>query len=407
MAAFEYEALDVGGRLRRGVVTADSAKLARRELRGNQLSPIKLAAVQKDSSERGVSGATKSKVKVGISDLASATRQIATMAGTGAPLDESLNAVAQQTEHVGLRQVLLTVRSDVREGRRFADALARHPGVFSPLYVALAAAGELSGSLAIVLDRLANHLEKAARVRSKVIAALAYPCALAFVAAGAVALLVAFVVPKVVEQFTGMGQELPLLTRGLMAVSSAVANYGAVAVAACFGLAYVTSRRLRDATVRRRVDRNLLRLPLIGRLIRKLEASRLARTLATLISGGVPVLDALSSAHAVVGNRAIADAVGAMIVAVREGESVAAALRRSGLFPPVVAHMAATGESTGRLDAMLEKAAEQLEREFEDSTGMVISLLEPGIIVVMGGLVALIVLAILLPIFQLNTLALS
>lgn len=404
MAAFEYEALDAAGQLKHGVVNAESLKQARRELRDHRLMPVKLATVDRPDGDASV---RSRRARVSVSDLAAATRQIATMAETGAPLDESLNAVALQSESKDLRRVLLAVQTDVREGRRFAEALARHPTVFPALYVALAAAGELSGSLATVLDRLAGHLEKSARVRSKVIAALAYPCALASVAMAAVALLVVFVVPKVAEQFDGMGHQLPLLTRALMAISSTVASSGAYMLGAGVVIGCLALRWMRRPTILRRWHRMVLGIPLAGRLIRKLESARLARTLATLIAGGVPVLDALTSARAVVGNTVVADAVGSVTAAVREGESVATAMRRSGVFPPVVAHMAATGESTGRLDAMLEKAADQLEREFEDATAAALSLLEPGIIVVMGGLVAVIVLAILLPIFQLNTLALS
>lgn len=407
MPAFEYEALDAKGLLRTGVVTADSARLARRELRQIRLLPVRIAPVAAGrAAGAGRVIGWRRPARIGPAALMLLTRQLATMVSAAAPLEEALHTVAVQAEGKAVRDTLLAVRTGVTEGQRFADALAQHPQAFSALYRALIAAGEMSGNLGAVLERLADHLEKTERLRAKVTTALIYPIVLSAVAAGVVAILMTFVVPKVIAQFDSLGQDLPLLTRMLVLVSEGLSTYGLLLLGLLAAGVFAFARALRRPAFRRRVDTLLLRLPVVGKLLRGLYAARLARTLGTLVASGSPIADGLIAARATVSNLVLADAVGAVGTAIHEGASLSQALRRTGLFPPMVVYMSAVGENTGKLDVMLTKAAEHLEREFETFTTAAIGLLEPLIVVLMGGVVALIVLAILLPILQLNSIAL-
>lgn len=406
MAAFEYEAFDTAGTLRTGVISADSARLARRELRQIRLVPLKVAPVKSDRRVFAGGPAWMPRSRVSPRTLMITTRQLATMVGAAAPLEEALHTIALQAEDKAMRAALLSVRVGVTEGSRLADAMAQHPHIFNALYRAFIGAGEISGNLGAVLERLAEHLEKSERLRGKVSAALIYPLVLSAVALGVIVILMTFVVPKVVAQFDSMGQQLPGLTRGLIFVSDAMAAYGLVALIllalAGGGFAWL----LRKPLVRRRVDGFVLRIPVIGKLLRGLYAARLTRTLGTLIASGSPIVDGLGAAKATVSNVVIVQAIEAVTAAITEGSSLSSALRRAGLFPPMVVYMSAVGESTGRLDDMLTRAAEHLESEFESFTTTAIGLLEPLIVVLMGGVVALIILAILMPILQLNSLAL-
>jgi general secretion pathway protein F len=406
MAAFEYEALDALGRTRKGVVSAETPRLARRELRQNRLVPVRVSPAA--TPREGVMSRLPRLFvpRIGTSEVMLVTRQLATMISAAAPVEEALRAVALQTENKAFQTILFAVRTSVTEGAKLSEALARHPGVFSALYISLVGAGEMSGALGAILERLADHLERTGRMRAKVTIALVYPSVLAAVAGFVVLVLLMFVVPKVVEQFDSLGQDLPLLTKALIAVSGALSDYGIFALAALIAAGVFAQRALRTPDVRRRFDRAILRLPVLGRVVRQHQVARLARTLGTLFAAGVPALDALTAARATLSNTVLADGVSSVIAAVREGSGLSAALRQSKVFPPVVATMVAGGENSGRFDAMLDKAADQLEREFETVTAVAVGLLEPGIIVVMGGVVALIVMAILMPIFQLNTLAL-
>lgn len=406
MPAFEYEALDPKGVLKTGVVSADSARLARRELRQIRLMPVRIApvAVRADRKFSLPLFARRNGLKPAA--LMLLTRQLATMVGAAAPLEESLHTIALQADDKNVRAVLLDVRTSVTEGQRLADAMAQHPEVFSPLYRALIAAGEMSGNLAGVLERLSEHLEKTERLRAKVTTALIYPIVLSAVAMGVIIILMTFVVPKVIAQFDSLGQELPLLTRILVFVSESLSSYGLAMIAFLAVASFFFTRALARPAFRRRVDAGLLTLPVIGKLLRGLYAARLARTLGTLVASGSPISEGLTAAKATVSNLVLADAVGAVGISIQEGTSLSQAMRRTGLFPPMVVYMSAIGESTGRLDLMLTKAAEHLEREFETVTTAAIGLLEPLIVVVMGAVVAMIILAILLPILQLNSIAL-
>jgi general secretion pathway protein F len=295
----------------------------------------------------------------------------------------------------------------VLEGFRLSDAMGRQGNAFPPLYRAMVAAGEGSGSLPEILERLADLLERDQQVRGKVVTALVYPAMLAATALIVVVALMTFVVPKVVDQFDDMGQRLPLLTRGVIVISDVMRGYGWLILLLMAVGALAFAQAMRRPAFRLRYDRWLLSLPVLGKLIRDVHAARLARTLSTMIASGLPVLEGLVITARTVHNQVLRQATEGMAASIREGGSLSAALKRAGVFPPILLYMAASGESSGRLGVMLSRAAEYLEREFNTFTAVALSLLEPVIIIVMGGVVALIVLSILLPILQINTLAMG
>lgn len=405
MAAFEYEALDTAGRRLRGVISAETPRLARRELRRKQLVPLKLEAANRRKVALPKILEARARA-LSHKDISLLTRQLSTLISAAMPVEEALQTMGLQAETTKMRKILLSVRGRVMEGYRLSDALGEEKGAFSPFYRAMVAAGEASGGLGAVLERLADHLEKANQMRGKVMTALAYPAFLAIMATVVIMALMAFVVPRVVEQFSSMGQELPLLTRSMITISEAMQSVGPVVLVALVIGIILFLRLLRQVTFRRRVDGLVLKIPLIGKLVRKLQAARFARTLSTLVASGSSMMDALQAAERTLTNTVIRDSVREMAMLVREGTSLSGALKKIAVFPPLVTYMAKSGESSGQLDLMLEKAADYLEGEFETFTATVLTLLEPGIIVIMGGIVTLIVLSILLPILQMNSLAL-
>lgn len=338
--------------------------------------------------------------------LALLTRQMATLIEVS-PIEEALRVLALQAERPEQRRVLEGVRAQLLEGRGLAEAMGAQGKAFPPLYRAMIAAGERSGALEPILRRLADGLEAEQQARGKVTAALVYPIVLAVVATLVIAALMVFVVPKIVDQFDSMGQSLPLLTRVVIGVSTALSRWGWLIAAVIVLAGAVAAVLLRDETRRLKFDGGMLRLPLVGRMIRDLHGARMARTLSAMLASGLPVLEGLTITARTVGNRRLRQATEVMAESVREGGGLAGAMRRADVFPPVLVHMAASGESGGRLEPMLERAADYLDREFSTRTAVLLSLLEPAIIVVMGGVVAVIVLSILLPILQINTLALG
>ena len=344
--------------------------------------------------------------KLSAKELTLFTRQLATLISV-TPLEEALRAISAQAERPKVAAIVGNVHSAVVEGQRLGAALGREPKSFPPLYRAMVAAGEGSGGLTEILGRLADLMERQAEVRGKIVTALVYPAVLALVALVIIAGLMTYVVPKVVEQFDTMGQDLPFLTRAVIGVSNAMTNWGLLLLVAIGIGVLAFAQAMRTESLRLKFDTWLLRLPLIGRLIRDLNAARLARTLSTVVANGMPLLDGLTITARTVRNRALRAATLEMVEAVNEGGSLSGAMRRSGLFPQLLVHMTAAGEQSGQLEIMLARAADYMEREFDAFTSSALSLLEPLIIVVMGGLVALIVLSILLPIMQLNTLAIG
>ncbi|TXC74330.1 type II secretion system protein GspF [Sphingorhabdus soli] len=406
MAEFAYFAIDARGRERRGVERAANDVGARAALEARQLYVVRLApgtGAATTSARRGPPLLSRGKTKLSAKQLTLFTRQFATISQVS-PLEEALRTISRQSEQDHVRAIVARVADGVVEGRRLADAMAREPKSFPPLFRAMVAAGESSGSLPDLLERLSMLLERQAEMRGKILSALAYPIVLTIVAIGVVAALMIAVVPQVVEQFDDVGQQLPLLTRIVIALSDALAGYWwailGVLVIAGAGFAY----GLRREPVRFAFDSMLLRLPLVGRLIRDLHAARMARTLATMIESRLPLIDGLRLTAQTVHNRALRNAMLGLVEAIRGGGSLSGAIGRAGVFPPLLVYLAASGESAGQLDVMLARAADYLEREFDNFTATALSMLEPAIIVVMGVVVATIVLAILLPILQLQTL---
>ena len=404
MPDFSYAAIDTAGRERRGKLAAADREAARAALLDRKLFPVRIDDAHSAEATPLLQRNISFRRRLSAKQLTLFTRQIATLSQV-APLEEALRTIVKQSEQEHVRRILGRVHGGVVEGRRLSDAMALEASSFPALYRAMVSAGESSGTLPDILERLADLQERQAVVRGKVIAAVAYPAALAIVATLVVIALMIFVVPKVVEQFEDMGQQLPLLTRIVIALSDFLAGYWWLLLGLIGFAGFLLWRRLQDESFRLRFDTRLLKLPLIGRLLRDLHAARLARTLSTMVASKLPLIEGLALTARTVHNRALRRASDEIVDSIREGGSLSAALRRSGVFPPLLVYMAAGGESSGRLDLMLERAADYLEREFDSFTATALSLLEPGVIILMGGVVAMIVLSILLPILQLNTLA--
>ena len=403
MTQFDYVALDVAGREKRGRMPAANVEEVREKLIAKKLYVVSIG----EGAERAAAGAPLLSIgpkRLSAKELTLFTRQLATLVRVS-PIEESLRTIVRQTESEKARGVIDTVHGGVLEGRSLAEAMQREAKSFPQLYRAMVSAGEGAGSLPIILDRLADLQERQAQVRSKLFAALAYPLVLALVAMFVVGALMIYVVPKVVEQFDTVGQQLPLLTRVVIGISGLLAGWWWAMLLVVGGVSFLCWRLLQDPARRLAFDLRLLRLPLIGRLIRDLHAARLARTLSTMVASRLPLIEGLALTSRTVRNHALRQASEQMVEAIRGGGSLSAALRRTGLFPPLLVYLTASGESSGQLDTMLERAADYLEREFDSFTAAALAMLEPAIIVIMGAIVAAIVLSILLPILQLESLA--
>lgn len=399
MSAFEYSALDKTGRTRSGVLEGDTARQVRQQLREQGLTPLSIEEVVRPATQR-----RHRRVSVNATDLALLTRQLATLVRAGLALEEALRAVSEQTEKPRLKSLLLAVRSRVLEGHSLAEGLGDFPKVFPELYRATVAAGEQSGHLDVVLERLAEYTENRQYIRQKTLLALFYPALLSSVAILVVIGLLTYVVPQVVQVFNHINQELPWLTRALIALSHFLQDWGGglllVLLAMVAGLRYL----LRFEKPLMSFHRLLLHIPLISRLERGINVARFTRTLSILTESGVPMLEALRITTQVFSNRLLRQAVEVASNKVREGSSLHEALGQSGLFPPMTVYLIASGESSGNLEGMLERAAIMQERELETLIGMLLGLFEPLLILLMGGVVLTIVLAILMPIFELNQL---
>lgn len=406
MPDFDFIAIDTGGREKRGHLAAETIGRARELLDARKLHVVKIEPgthAPEPSRGRPLLSQLRGRRMSG-QQLTLFTRQLATL-NRVSPLEESLRTIVRQTEQPHVREIVASVHAGVVEGRRLAEAMAREPKSFPSLYCAMVSAGESSGSLPTILDRLSVLLERQADIRGKLITALAYPTVLAAVAIAVVVSLMIWVVPQVVEQFDTVGQQLPLLTRMVMGVSNFLVDWWWALLIGMAVIAAIAVQALRQPPIRLAFDGWVLRVPLIGRLLRDLHAARMARTLSTMVASRLPLLEGLALTTGTIHNRRLRLATDEIVDAIRGGGSLSAAMRRSGVFPPLLTYLAASGEAAGRLDEMLERAAEYLEREFDRFTATALSLLEPAIIVVMGGVVATIVLSILLPILQLNTLA--
>ncbi len=402
MGAFEYTALDSSGRTHKGIMEADTPRQIRSQLREKQWAPLSVVEVRQRESRQ--QRRTFFRRGISATDLSLITRQFATLVGSGMPIDEALHAVSQQTERPRLRSMLLAVRSRVKEGHTLADAFADFPHIFPDLYRATVAAGEQSGHLDAVLDKLADYAENRQMVQQKGMLALIYPVLVTAVAILVVTALLAFVVPQVVQVFENINQKLPLLTVLLIALSDFIRDHGVLLLIAIVLLSIATRYILRRPGPKAAFHRFLLRLPLIGRLVRGINAARFARTFSIMVASGVPVLEGLSISAQVVTNIPMRRSVEETSRNVREGSNLHTALERNGYFPPMTIHLIASGEASGNLEAMLERAAGNQEREVETLIAAALGIFEPVLILVMGGVVLVIVLAILLPIFDLNQL---
>jgi len=403
VAAFEYKALDRGGRERKGVLEGDTARQVRQQLRDQGMAPLDVVAVvprEKRSDGRPASFQRG----VNATDLALITRQLSTLVQSGLPIEEALRAVSQQCEKPRIKSMLVGVRSKVMEGHTLATALGDFPHVFTDLYRATVAAGEQSGHLDVVLDRLADYTETRQQMRQEIMQALIYPVVLVVVSILVVSLLLAFVVPEVVKVFDDMGQELPTLTVVMIATSDFIRESGLLLLAVIVVLFVIMKAVLRKPGPKRWSHHLQLKIPLISKLVRGANAARFARTLSILSQSGVPVLEALRIAEQVVSNIPMRSAVEMAAKHVSEGASMHKALEQSGYFPPMTIHLIASGESSGKLDEMLARAADSQELELNAVMKIVMGVFGPIIILVMGGAVMLIILAILLPIFNMNEL---
>ncbi|QSX41017.1 type II secretion system inner membrane protein GspF [Shewanella cyperi] len=402
MPAFEYKALDTKGKQLKGVIEADTARHARSQLRDMRLMPLEIEpVVEKEAKAKG-GGISLFKRGISVAELALITRQIATLVAAGLPVEEALKAVGQQCEKDRLASMIMAVRSRVVEGYSLADSMAEFPHIFDDLYRAMVASGEKSGHLEVVLNRLADYTERRQQLKSKLMQAMIYPITLTLVAVAVVSILLAAVVPKVVTQFEHMGQDLPGSTQALMAASEFVQSYGLLVVGLiAFGLV-LFQRLLTNPAFKMKYHKLLLRLPVVGKVSRSINTARFARTLSILSASSVPLLDGMRIASEVLQNVRVREAVEEATARVREGTSLGAALTNTKLFPPMMLYMIASGEKSGELEGMLERAADNQDREFEANVNLALGVFEPALVVSMAVVVLFIVLAILQPILAMN-----
>jgi len=402
MPAFEYKALDSKGKQQKGVMEADTARHARGQLREQRLMPLEITPVVEKESKAKSTGKSLFQRGISVAELALITRQVATLVAAGLPVEEALKAVGQQCEKDRLASMIMAVRSRVVEGYSLADSMAEFPHIFDDLYRAMVASGEKSGHLEVVLNRLADYTERRHQLKSKMTQAMIYPVVLTVVAISVIAILLAAVVPEVVGQFEHMGQELPWTTLLLIASSDFVRDYGLL-VLGVIVIGFVLFRRLlTKAEYRMKYDSLLLVFPVIGRVSKGLNTARFARTLSILTASAVPLLDAMRIASEVLINVKVRAAVEEATARVREGTSLGAALTNTKLFPPMMLYMITSGEKSGQLEQMLERAADNQDREFESNVNIALGVFEPLLVVSMAAVVLFIVLAILQPILELN-----
>jgi general secretion pathway protein F len=418
VAAYAFQALNASGRKTKGVIEADTERQVRAQLREQGLIPVSVELAEEGGGPRSAPGSRAGSGPgsaplsafmrrlqtrgVGAADLALITRQLATLVSAALPIEQALFAVSEQTDKPRLQKLIMAVRSKVVEGYSLAEAMAEYPHVFDKLFTAMVAAGERSGHLDEVLNRLADYTEQRNRLKGQLIQALVYPSILTLVAIGVIIFLLVSVVPQIVEQFSGLDQTLPPTTTFLLAVSEILQNYGIYALVAILVGLVVGGQLLRKPERRDKFDAFVLKVPLFGRVIKGVNTARFARTLSILSASAVPLLDGLRITGRVLSNRAMQIAVEEACDRVREGSSLRAALAQTKLFPPMMLHMIAAGEKSGELEQLLGRAADNQDRDFETTMNVALKIFEPALIVVMAGVVLVIVLAIIQPILQLN-----
>jgi general secretion pathway protein F len=406
VAAFDYVALDGKGKQTKGVVEGDSQRQVRQQLRDKGLIPLSVEQAAKGSGNKA--GGKKFTFAIGPSinarDLSLLTRQMATLVQAGLPIGEVLTAVAQQSEKARISSMVMAVRSKVLEGYSLADSLGEFPRAFPPLYRATVSAGEHSGHLDLVLNRLADYTESSKETKQKIQGAMVYPAFLVVFSVAIVSLLMIKVVPNVVEVFSGTGQALPGITQALISTSAFFVSWWWLVLIAIAALVSGINLLLQNPAIQLSWHRKILGLPMFGKLSRNINTSRFASTLSILTSSGVPLVDAMRIAGEVMANRWLQTRVREATQKVSEGASLRNALQHAGYFPPMMLHMIASGESSGELDTMLSRVATSQEQDLQSFIGVVVSILPPILLVVMAGVVLTIVLAILLPIIQMNNL---
>ena len=403
MSAFEYIALDQAGREKQGVVEGDSARLVRQQLREQQLVPLSVEEVK--THRPGVKKQSFTfRQRINTTELALLTRQLATLSRSGIPLDEATATIARQSVKPRVKKLLLGVRAKILEGHTLADGLRDYPNIFSEMYTATVAAGEQSGHLDVVLERLADYSEQRQQLQQRLKLALVYPVILTVMSILVVSGLLTYVVPEVVKVFSDSGQQLPLLTTALIALSDFMQQWF-IYLLLGFVLVFIVFKKAVQQTAFKMIyHRFLLRLPVVGNLVKGANSAQFSRTLSILAASGVPILDAMRIAVQVMNNLPMREAVENASRQVSEGSSLSSTLEQSGYFNPMLLNLIASGEATGQLEQMLERAATNQERELETTLAMLMGMLEPLLILVMGAVVLVIVLAILLPVLDLNQL---
>jgi general secretion pathway protein F len=406
MASYSYQALDQNGRTQNGLIQAETERQVVEKLQVKGLTPLaferqKSASEAQDTHPKAVVNSVFVK-RLSNADLCQITQQLSTLLQASLPLDDALKAVIEQSQKNVIKTVLNQILTHVSEGLALAQALTHHPKSFPPAYVATVAAGEQSGNLAKVLERLATYTEQVQATQSRIQLALLYPSMIMLVALGVLVLLLTYVVPQVIEVIINMDQELPALTIGLISVSGFIKTKGVYLL--LFGLLalVVVNFALKKPKIQMTVHRILLKTPLIGPYLAIFNAARFSKTLALLTASGVPIVDAFKGAQAVVGNLYLRQHINAAGLSIREGSSIFLALKERPILPPIALHLVASGETSGRLAQMLDQAANQLDTQLQRSISVALSLIEPLMMLVMGGLVLVIVMAILLPIFDMN-----
>jgi len=402
MAAFEYKALDSKGKTKKGLLEADTAKQIRQQLREKGLVPLEVTqASQKE--KQTAAGFSLFQPKISAADLALITRQLATLVGSALTIEAALLAVAEQCDKPRLKRTIMAIRSKVVEGYTLADGMKEFPHIFDHLFRSMVAAGEKSGHLDQVLERLADYTEQRQATKSQLTQAMIYPLMLTLFAIGIVSFLLASVVPQIVGQFLDSGKALPGTTQTLLTMSDFIINYGVFVLMAILFALVVLQRMLLKPAFRLKFDRSVLNLPLVGRVILGMNTARFARTLSILTSSAVPILDGMMIAGEVLSNAHIKKGVKEASDSVREGASLKSALEQTKIFPPMMMHMIGSGEKSGELQGMLARAADNQDREFESLVNISLKVFEPFLIVFMATIVLFIVLAILQPILALNS----
>ena len=406
MGAFEYTALDASGRNKHGVLEGDTARQIRQKLRDQGLTPLDVEEVERQIKSKRNWQFNLKNIGNSISsmDLALITRQLATLLRSGLPIEEALRSVGKQSGKPRVERIILAVRSRVREGHSLASGLSEFPNTFPELYCKTVEAGEQTGHMDIILERLADYTESHQQMKQKTVLALFYPALLTIMSILIISVLLAYVVPQVTSMFDNLNQELPWITQALIATSDTLRDYGIYMLLAILGLVAVFSNMMKRPAFKMMVHKIILKTPLLGRLSRGANAARFSQTLSILIASSVPILEALRISSQVITSLPMRTSVEKATIAVREGSGIHHALEKTGFFPPMTLSLIASGEASGDLQGMLERSAAIQEREIDALISTLLGLFEPILIMVMGGVVLIIVLAILLPIFQINQL---